>query len=357
MVLCGSRRKKMSDKKPTLGRLSWLLERMNASHHPITDEQVERFGRHPGGPILPSECLEVKRFVGETCALSLSPDGKPYLITHDLERSECLLTDGTFIRPLDFDPNTYMLSFLGYVTSFGFGRGQINPSISERIPLILARSLNFPKKSRIFLGHNPVHEGPAPALMLADGRFVYLHFDTPRIEDRQICPGNIRHKHLTALSTGEIAMIHEVDPFDIELNIYSPAESKFLDLGNNRTSAKVNDLVEIEPGLLAILDGRKGYGDVEISDIWSKDEGLNPVSSPRPYLVRYLSDATRIDHSRFAHVGETARDKLVCWYADNKPGPGFNFVSSLFKRDGKWCYYAVLGRHLFTIALHKANES
>ena len=348
----------MSDKKPGLGRVSWLLERMNATHHPITDEQVERFGRHPTGPILPDECLEVKRFYGKALALGVCPDGKPYLITHGFGRKECLLTNGDFMHPLGFDPNTHVPSFLGYVSSFGPGnRANISEHIAELKPLISARSKRVPAKSKIFLHNSKVYEGPPPIAMLADGQLVFMENGIPRIGGEGICSGRVNLRHLRALSTGELAMIHEVDPFDTELRIYSPAEGKLLEINNYRIHAKVIGLAEFEPGLVAIIDGRKGYGDVEISEVWTKDEGIRPVRSPRPSMVRYRRGAIRIDNSGgFAHIGETARDKFVCMYTDNKPGPGFDFVSPLFTRDAEWLYYATLDQHLYSMKLPEPDS-
>jgi len=71
---------------------------------------------------------------------------------------------------------------------------------------------------------------------------------------------------------------------------------------------------------------------------------------------KYQSNYTELPDERIAYIGDSTRDHLACWVVDKQEQPGFQYVSPLFERDGKWCYYAVIGRHLYTMQIPDKEE-
>lgn len=81
-------------------RMSWLMNRVAASRHNITDEQLERFGKHPTGPILPAQCVWAKRLWVdssvipiEIISLSATSDGKSLIMGMNAKNQLCAYTD------------------------------------------------------------------------------------------------------------------------------------------------------------------------------------------------------------------------------------------------------------------------
>jgi hypothetical protein len=372
--------------EPTPRQLSWLLQRMATKQDPITRQQVEAFGRHPGGPILPEECLAVERLpdrFGTRCEsqlqladdnpvhnLAVSPAGALWLATviggcstivggrtstrNDREYWERnviqLLPDeewGTMFSPriVGVQPDGTPVSFLRKVAS-------CNTSAYWEDDAFI-----FVRGRRVFVGQLPkhrltaIHVAPDGAVLTAhhvgDKYYVYRNGELLlrpgttigrlwQFGDRLVFTG--QHDGLFAWS---ISGRH--------------AEKGVERLASDRD---IRDVIECEGALHYVSGAHDGRG-AEIVRLLEAT-GLRTEMTSNVRRIgghAYLRGFTDLPNGRIAYVAETARDKQECWVVDGVAGPGFDHVTGLLVCDGRAQYWASLGRHLYTMELPSATEA
>ncbi|MBU0649322.1 hypothetical protein KJ969_04485 [Patescibacteria group bacterium] len=351
----------MEDERRTgMRQLGWLIERMNAQKRPITGEQTEKFGRHPQGPILPGLCLEAKRLPDECrraipsanpiCGLSVSPKGEPcYATVIDKKVTivcdkECFVLDSKDEE--ETDPWGYE-SICESVEILGFPL--------EDAPYSLVRmryfepANHFPHySSRLYRKEKLVHVDVHSATLLSNGALI--------------CANKHRDK------------IGAVDGYDVYKNdkiilkrtkkylsrFFEAPDGRIMSVWSEGRRKVAGYLVEEKP---FDLSSSISIEDIVLTErgvqfIWGKECALLALNmhvtayfgsnqNPNPYRSNY----TELPDERVAYIGETTRDHFECWIVDREEQPGFQLVSPLFERHGQWCYYGVIGRHLYTMAI------
>lgn len=352
-----------------LSRAIWLLQRMDAQKHPIKAAQVERFGRHPAGPILPDSCVETRRLpvkygmriglviegnmpVGPDLLLSATEDGKPCIGT--IVDSQPTLFVGEKSYKLGEPEGRYHSFWVQKCICFellGFRNG-------EPVTLIgTARLYSDTKRyyfGTVFQGEQICAEDVTVASLLSDGSLAYVeaHEEGPDIppmceggnklfrDGQFVCEIYVGLRFFLSPDGRLISMEKEGCPAIVEYVMPRTIDEEHYYLRD-----RAADLVMFRGSLHWVEtqeEGRDAYSwyaapfgsNSELT--WGVRLGKNP----------YLSHLTALDDERFAYIGETTRDKMECWVVDGVEQLGFDHVSPLFRRGEDCLYWGAVGRHL-----------
>lgn len=380
-------------------QLAWLFERMAAKQDPVTPEQLQCFAKFHEGQILSPECIEAKRLPygfgyerggkNYVTGLALGPNDEPCLLfVHD-EKYKCLIGDkeyglvrvgdiyGWGIALLGFTPDSLpvtsrtfrynvsdlavcgeweLLSSADYILRIGErdvwkSQGIFASAMSDRgnNTLIFCRAL-AEKENHFMIGCWDAATNTETVLVpdcdKAVRRFAVVSPKKVYCFWSERKPGEWRfesEKHYV----GEICD-GSVIPFDIPLN------------GRGLPDFAIEDVVELDGQTFflafsgayrQVSDSAHEYYRLLVAD-GKKFVSVDETVTRNPFVENdYRGCLTRIQPNLLAFRGMTKRDRLRCWYVDGIPGPAFNAVSPLFRRDGQWLYYACAGRHLFTMEL------
>jgi|GEM_PF-4032846 len=396
-------RKDGKPEKPTLDQLQWLIERMNAREEPITREQVNAFGRRPGGPILPEGCMAVERLpeyfgtrrdgsreaeygwvrdfaVSSTGELWLATivEGGSVLVNRGDSRGGRHFADGrsTFYLLEDDEHGT---QFSPYIVGF---RSDGTPMAALTRVASHSRSVYWEEESFLFIGGKRVFEGdlpkwrPVSVRVAGNDDVCTLHCV---VKEHGLWRYQVLRNGELLLDTREqIADAWLLDDGDLvtvpptwgvhhigELHRWS-GKKRTVDPIWSREHVAANVDTYYSDG---IARGRKGrivnvrgkIGDLRVTINTGSavvvDHYRDPSDPRRVEVERVLGHHDYLAHDdvlpdgRDVYVGKTLRDQLQCFVCNGVAGPGFDRVSNVTVHDGAPHYYAILGQHLFTMEL------
>lgn len=363
----------------TLPQLQWLIERMTARRDPITRQQVEVFGRHPAGPILPAECIAVERlpdtfgtrragqppleYDGPVHDLAVSPtDGNLWVATV-INGESALRCFGRHVGTPEHEEPSNALRHLA-LRADGEGARYFSPRIvgfRQGAPVVRLRMYQSAWTDDAFVyigqGHRFADQLPTTRIsaisVTRDGAVLTAH----PIRDDQwaVCRnGELLFRTQTAIGgRSTIEGLWEVGDriawagqFDgLHMRSVTGSESP----QETRAIVHDRDIRDVFMGVGAlhyITTGSAGHGanlhcidDGEIQSVWSSDGHT------------YLRGYTEFPDGRIAYIGETVRDERECWVVDDVAYPGFDRVTDLVFREGRARYWGCLGQHLYTMEL------
>ena len=338
------------ESRPTLGQVAALMERANAKRQHISGDQLERFTRHPAG-VAPELCRESVRLQSDRCGsvggIALGPDDQPYFATKvGGQHAVVSLGGGVWLMSDPKKGRSETLEIVGVKTDGTPVARKICHSPGARF--------------RYFVGNRQirVNEGSfarGAAIVAQDGSVLWsvVRGDTPsgapayglmRTDDEgtnRLEPIARQLSHIVESNDGRVFVCWQ-DGEGVHLLDNSSGGSLVLDEGS------------LVVGLAHVPDAP--FGIVVIDQSGSRililDETVSRIKSR--LLIgrnRYLSNFISFPEGGWGYVSETTRDPLQCWVVLGWEQPGFELVSPTFQRDGKWCYYGIIGRHLYTMEL------
>lgn len=393
-----------SNSEPGLKAVASLLERMNAKRNPIKPQHLQRFVRHPRGPLLPDTCLNVTRlpftFVPdedgseeEALAVAVAPDGAPCVLL--AMHGDLYYAFGETTRKVDLKRSDGLLMFV-------LGDAQIIGFSPDGLPIISACTHGLAEDQReqtrdcqIYVGssvqnleRDPMGNEPriTGAWCLSDGTLVTSHENRERKKhllrigdhelplDRSVnAPGGpVRQEN------GEILRVRELESgiylLMREVQLCSDAPSHYMlrildgqviDVTHDVPTAFV-DVMNIDDRIVAVLDHEPKGVNIGFVTSWSKrpdgaDYYLQTLptkgnSSPDPISVSlgkntYIGPCVCISPVVYAHRAYTSRDKYQCWIVNQTEQHGFDFVSDLHRVEDRYIYYGVDRNHLYKMDL------
>ncbi|MDO8463361.1 MAG: hypothetical protein Q7S96_03785 [bacterium] len=365
--------------QPTLPQVQWLLERANAKEDPITREDVQRFGRHPHGPILPDTFVRGKRLPerygtwhnGEQMSpqrepyaydLAVAPSGELWvatviegdavLVNHGAPHFEDVASTVWLGDAFDDETACYLAPRI-----VGFKPDGVPVSVIESV--IPDTSHAYPSKTLLFVAEKRVLEGAFPKQRL---KRVYLspqgHIITMTEVGGAICVYRDGVECCRDTEDYSGAWV-----FDDNVLVITPfgEGSLFRMLFNERRYLIVASRIRYEPSRQIV--NVRGKTDDFTCTIVTKQRGERcgvvtherytlGSHAPERISVRALGTAAYVGHEtelpngQWCYVGMTARDNLQCMVVEGFSGPGFDRVSNAFIDNGKPYYYGIIGRHL-----------
>jgi len=359
-----------------LRKLTWLLERMSARKRRITLEQAQRFGRHPQGPILPDMCLVAERIPDECCrdrhpakpicGLSVSAKGEPCYATVIDKKVTIICGKKRFVLDNEKDETgpggeslCERVEILGYSSDGA-------PYTLVHMQFAGAADFNLAPSSKLYKAEKLLGAGVTSASLLSSGTLVYAAYSSMRTStttpfatyssmrtstttplmdvyrNDAIWLKNIKTYYYHYLETpdGRILSIWWDNGRLKKVAGYFEEEKPF------KSASPINDIVLTKHGARFIMAKECG--------LLASDENGHMHSVTYFGTNPYRSNYTELPDDRVAYIGEPTRDKLTltCWIiGGTEEQPGFELVSPLFERHGRWCYYGVIGRHLYTMAI------
>lgn len=355
------------NQRPNLGLAIWLLERMNARERPITVGQVDCFGRHPAGPILPDLCLETRRLPADygtrfdlcpnprpVLALSATPEGEPCIGTIVIRQPMIFVGEKGYKLGEEEAANQSMgtTTKCDSIRILGFVEGEPVTMVTTSFE---GSADHYPAPTtKIFQGEQLRAKGVVAASLLSDGSLVYAEDPEENLKIPPMCE--------------EGDKLFRDGKFVCEIYVgwrfvLSP-DGRLISMGHMGCPASVNYVMPLT------IDEKSYYLRDRVVDLvmfrgnlhWVQERGdsRSPCSwyaapfgssSKRTWGVRlgynpYFSHLTALDDVRLAYIGETMRDNMKCWVVDGVEQLGFEHVSPLFQRGEDWCYWGAIGRHL-----------
>jgi len=379
----------MSEKEKDVGkvgieRASWLINMMAAKHDPITDDQVEAFGKNPEIGPLPCNCLSVQR-IPNACGtantveatllrdargampvegIGVAPDGKPLLLTLVGGKVAVLGRSGEVLC---------LTQESGSDTTeiFGWSCGELIGCTSSGEPAVLmSRMVHSEHRSgeslkqylrdrqvKVYFGNKCVlDERGIDAITLARDNQALIYTKYLDAEDSfavmrgsvELCRTKNQYRSLTEFSDGRI--------FGgcIGCNRRSMQCYHFVNVMNEEEEDFEAYLKEegpdADPVLLEVDHGRQLYVKRERdSVIWVWPWQLHGFQVD-VHGWDFAGHCSLVDGKVAFQV--RTRHGMVKLVITDKPQPGrFQLISRPFQRDLGWFYYGVQGRHLYTMEI------
>lgn len=361
------------EESPNLGRLDWLIKRMLAKKCPITDEQVERFGLHPAGPILPENCLGVRRLPAEfgpvyfrgkhrtVLAMTLTPDKQ--LCFAAVRNGKVVLTAGNQqyeLLPFEKPEEHGGAETVEDVVVLGFDAAGVPWTLISKYYSGPVDPIPVPSQS-VYHGEVELRKAVSAAALLSDGRLIYTRWVSG--ETNYIIFQNDHPLHVTGrnyhcfweLDNGELVgqwLARDPDTKEQKWLIGPVMWGEDHNFGEHFV-----DVVATKDGSAFVYQRRKGdrCGTVTLCRLDKATRKLNfdRALGDNEYRGHY----TELPDGRPAYIGLTHRDGFECWVVAGEEQPGFERVSPLLERDGRQCYWAALGRHLYLMEIPVADKT
>ena len=361
----------MSDIESRLKRYLWVANRVNTDKHPITDEQLYRFGRHPHGS-LPPRCVEAKRLpdsygmtTGErSCIhkekLTVTPDGRLCLVTNINGMHAVVCGETVYELLHDQEENPWINC---KVKLLGFSKLGLPVTSLER----LSSEASF-EQYKIFFGSEKRFEnesGFGGATLLENDDLIYWTRDTNGKESLfrneqfviEIKGRVMWAENFFQLPSGKFAYFAQTHP--------GVPHNKIQYLDQDMPEMAWGEFVEIrstETGLIAIRDNcwievmdeeQSGFNDVNgfCSKLKAKERFSNSPTQKLFGKNPYRGNYTELDDGCIVYTGKTTRDDLRCMVVNGEEQESFEQVSPLFLRGDIWMYYGLIGRHVYTMEI------
>jgi hypothetical protein len=373
----------MSKKKAesaTLGDATWLLERMNAKHHPITQKQVQGFGKYPDA-VLSDLCLEARllpRELGKENPVDhLFLSSKEEACITACQQGSRVLVQLTEDGPKIYDlgrvlstPSTKLLGCYADMSVFLMSHRYMPKDLAENHPWDLDRSA----PTRIQVGERTFYSSRGRfqgATLRRDGSLLTALCNEERGEYRVVR----LHVHSLSQASGEERLVektfYQIEKFfEVEDRIFFIGKRPLECGGSGRSHfyeirQGVVHLLRLDYGgpvrpeavvltsdgvrfIMDFCDGKRWRVLKEVAENYVDEIGVGGVG---PYIQSF----TELEDEQIAYVTQSPRDQLTSWAIINGSGdrvqPGFDAVSPLFQRDGQYLYYGIVGRHIFTMVL------
>ncbi len=342
--------------RPDLKKAVWLLHQM-VGRHPITEDQVDRFAKHPAGPILPDLCVESRRlptklantpkgwredplgFHFKIIDLSVTPDGRPCIIIkiryQDKIKNVLLCGQDQYDLCDDFEGFISVVQLLGFANS-----GKPVTYISY---LKDKGDYKDMPDDKIFYGDEKRLEASAylGVTLLSDGSIMHISAGKIFRNNGELVaqyPYSLRGIFETNDKSVICVMQDHNLPIMYMSYINNPENLVNLGMfqGRLRMFMSSKGLVVLNQGTYYLFSEEHQTMRIERS----------PLSANNSYRAHYTELPGMV-----CYVGKTSRHNQICWVVNEVEMPGFEYVSPVFYLDEKLLYYGIIGRHLYTMEI------